>query len=676
MEQLKLLPYEHLSIPYAVPYAPLTLALDPPDEPVSMLNISEEPLTPSYCEETPLTCAVCQDTYSDPRILPCLHSFCKGCLSKLASISTAVKCPLCRNEHTLSPKGIDELLPNTQLARKVETSSTTKEKSKCDQCEETNVVSFCTNCESFLCEFCDKAHKKMGIFKSHVLVLPKLAKKNPKVEDFICPKHTSESLTVYCIDCKSVICRDCAIYDHNGHNFKPAVDASDEIRKSLVSDSKQLKTNLETFCSHAEMVAKVEKHVTIYPDTMKSFITSQFEEFHKLLDKRKEALLGEVDSQYNGFSKILWVEKDTVETGICKLEAGIKFAQQLAKSDDKLEVAVLGSKALASNQVAKTLSWDPKAIESLGPLAYAAKERHFDKDYIEEIGKIKNVEIVIKDGSYVGHRNSHDFQRNRKYCVEIAVKADHHFKVLFPQISLLCSCKRGSDAVSCTTECKQDKWEVTFQTKYEGTYTMQAVLRINGEDCCRRSKSITISYVDVSTISVISNSAPDFTPICRENESPSQNKLEMEPGDIQVDFQSSDEAHSSWTHSPSSVGIQSLSSVTTAQYSGSVTTAPYSGLVTTDVTNSPLQYWTTNSPSSMGMQSLTQPATVGYGTTSASMLIYDDYQHVPERNRVNISTFSRPSSSKKPTSFPMISSNRGNVLLNENKGRAKKKQYQ
>ena len=471
-----------------------------PDDVIAYDMLSKAPLTSSYCEEseeTTLTCSICQDTYSDPRILPCLHSFCKGCLSKLASISTSIKCPLCRNEHTLSLKGVDELLPNTQLARKVEKLSTTTEKSKCDQCEETNVVSFCSNCESFLCEFCDKAHRKMGIFKSHVLVLPKLAKKNPKVEGFICPKHISEALTVYCIDCKSVICRDCAIYNHNGHKFKPAVDASDEIKKSLVLDSKQLKTNLETFRSHAEEVAKVEKHVTVYPDTMKSFIISQFEEFHKLLDKRKEALLGEVDSQYNGFSKILWVEKDIVETGICKLEAGIKFAQQLAKSDDKLEVAVLGSKALASNQVAKALSWNPKTIKSLGPLAYAAKQKHFDKDYIEEIGKIKNVEIAIEDRSYIGYHKS-AFRRNGKYCVEIKVKFDHHFKIIFPQMSLLCSCKRGIDVVSCTTRYKQDKWEVKFQTKYEGTYTIEAVLKINGEDCHKKTKSIELYSIEMS----------------------------------------------------------------------------------------------------------------------------------------------------------------------------------
>ena len=205
-------------------------------------------------EETPLTCTICQDTYSDPRVLPCLHSFCKSCLSKLASISTSVKCPLCRNEHAFSAKGVDELLPNTQLARKVEKLSTTTEKSKCDQCEgdTTDVVSFCSNCEGYLCESCDGAHKKMLAFKSHVLMLPKLAKKNPKVEGFICPKHIPEALTVYCIDCKSVICRDCAIYNHNGHKFKPAVDVSDRIKKILLSDSKQLETKLEAFRSHAE----------------------------------------------------------------------------------------------------------------------------------------------------------------------------------------------------------------------------------------------------------------------------------------------------------------------------------------------------------------------------------------------------------------------------------------
>ena len=64
-----------------------------------------------------LTCTICQSTYTDPHILSCLHSFCKSCLSKHISVtkvrgsygSNTIKCPLCRSEHSLSAKGVDDL---------------------------------------------------------------------------------------------------------------------------------------------------------------------------------------------------------------------------------------------------------------------------------------------------------------------------------------------------------------------------------------------------------------------------------------------------------------------------------------------------------------------------------------------------------------------------------------
>ena len=441
-----------------------------------------------------LTCAVCQSTYSDPRLLSCLHSFCKQCLSKLVGTSEvyggkgsnlcSIKCPLCRNEHILYAKtGVDDLMPHTQLTSRLECLESPAPLPSCGECEEANVVSFCDNCQNYLCELCDQAHKRMASFKSHLLVPPDQAEMQPKAKAFQCPKHPSESLTVYCIKCKSVICRDCGLYDHNGHKFKPAVDVSDEIRKSFMSDSKQLEAKLKTFSSHAEEIGKVEKHVTVYPDEIKSFITSQFEEFHKLLDKRKEVLLQQVDTQYNGFSKTLWAEKDIVETGICKLEAGIRFAQQLAKSDDKLEVAVLGSKALASNQVTKALSWDPRTIENLGPLAYDAD---FDKHCIEKIGIIGNIEVVISDGEYYQYFGG----ENGTYCSEIEVKFGCHPKLSFPKMSFQCICRSGDEVVPCTArpEPKQNKWEVIFHPKYSGNYTIEVILKICGKDCHRKCK--------------------------------------------------------------------------------------------------------------------------------------------------------------------------------------------
>ena len=75
-----------------------------------------------YIEKT-LTCAICQSTYYDPRILPCLHSFCKACLLNLIGTREVcghkLKCPLCRSEHILTANGVDDLTPHTQLASEV-----------------------------------------------------------------------------------------------------------------------------------------------------------------------------------------------------------------------------------------------------------------------------------------------------------------------------------------------------------------------------------------------------------------------------------------------------------------------------------------------------------------------------------------------------------------------------
>ena len=52
-----------------------------------------------------LTCALCGEMYSDPRILPCLHSFCRRCLEHTVNPrSTTLTCHLCRKRSYL--KGI------------------------------------------------------------------------------------------------------------------------------------------------------------------------------------------------------------------------------------------------------------------------------------------------------------------------------------------------------------------------------------------------------------------------------------------------------------------------------------------------------------------------------------------------------------------------------------------
>ena len=475
--------------------------------------------------KSPETCTICQSTYSDPRLLPCFHSFCRSCLERLStSTPRKIKCPLCRTEHSLELGGVAKLLPNTQAASK-----SSLPVSKCGQCQSQSVVSFCSECETFLCNLCHQAHGRMAIFQTHKVVAPTEANMKPKPKSFKCPKHPKESLDVYCIPCGSVICRDCALYSHNGHEFKPGEDASEEIKKRLISNRDLLKSRLETFRSHAKTVATTEKHVTIYPDKMKAFITSHFDSLKIQLDQRKAVLLKEVDTKYHGLSKTLYVEKDTVEMAICKLEAGIKFADRLLGSTEKLEISVLGTQLLSSMEDSKKLSWDPSAINSIGPLVYLATgnyDQSNDEALIQNMGSLMHVpaielQIINKgydhSGYHSGYHSSYysqpagkvsvTFQKNGTYCIDVYINYDQS-KAIFPQINISCTCdgpkliaRSTKKSIACTVSSittdrayygglNSKKWGFTFQTAEPGDYTVTVKLLVDKEEYCEKVETI------------------------------------------------------------------------------------------------------------------------------------------------------------------------------------------
>ncbi|KAM9801417.1 tripartite motif-containing protein 59 [Neosynchiropus ocellatus] len=75
--------------------------------------------------EENLTCPVCYSFYSDPRILPCMHNFCKNCLGGLLQalvnysiwrpLRMPINCPLCRSLVELPIGGVDALPRNLPL---------------------------------------------------------------------------------------------------------------------------------------------------------------------------------------------------------------------------------------------------------------------------------------------------------------------------------------------------------------------------------------------------------------------------------------------------------------------------------------------------------------------------------------------------------------------------------
>lgn len=112
--------------------------------------------------EDHLTCPVCLVAYTDPRVLQCMHTFCRKCLEKLTKRGTQgiVECPTCRKKTEFT--AIEELqrafyLESLfEIKRDLEASHGSGTSEKHVKCLTHNVAveSYCKTCKQFLCNLC------------------------------------------------------------------------------------------------------------------------------------------------------------------------------------------------------------------------------------------------------------------------------------------------------------------------------------------------------------------------------------------------------------------------------------------------------------------------------------------------------------------------------------------
>ncbi|XP_072305738.1 E3 ubiquitin-protein ligase TRIM33 isoform X2 [Eucyclogobius newberryi] len=188
------------------------------------------------------TCAVCkqslQNRECEPKLLPCLHSFCLKCIPQPdrqvsvqvpgphghtdTHIVNVMRCSVCYQDY----KQLD-IIDNYFVKDTSDATSSSDEKSSqvCTSCEDNaGTIGFCVECGEWLCKTCVEAHQRVKITKDHTI----RTKEDANTESVgtsgqkpvFCPIHKQEPLKLFCETCDTLTCRDCQLLEHKEHRYQ------------------------------------------------------------------------------------------------------------------------------------------------------------------------------------------------------------------------------------------------------------------------------------------------------------------------------------------------------------------------------------------------------------------------------------------------------------------------
>ena len=269
-----------------------------------------------------VSCSVCMCKYTDPKQLPCLHSFCLHCLNGIQRTSgrrDKIACPECRQEFNVPDNGNLSALPTNFRINSLLDVLAIKECNttgvKCGNCDErTKQSHYCFQCCAFWCEECIGLHNRIKANKDHYA----LALEDFQDQDFenilkrpeCCPilGHEKKEIEFFCNICKVAICNACALTNHDGHGKilleqaanerKLRVKSAIESRRKRAQTKRSKITKLDKSVGEVqEQAARVKRNVQEFADSIIAAIEAKKLEIFDDVERRTKASLQEIGKQ-------------------------------------------------------------------------------------------------------------------------------------------------------------------------------------------------------------------------------------------------------------------------------------------------------------------------------------------------------------------------------------------
>ena len=448
-----------------------------------------------------VSCSVCMTKFTDPKQLPCLHSFCLHCLEGIQRTSARqdeIACPECRRVFKIPGGGnLNEFPTNFRLNSLLDVLAIKECKTarvKCGNCDKRSEHCFyCFQCCSFWCDDCISLHNGIRANKEHHA----LALKDFQDEDFenilkrptFCQQkhHEKEELKFFCMDCKVAICNSCVATIHDGHAKMILKEVADErklqMRSAIESKKQNVQRKMNKIAELDEQRAKIQAQAARVKTNAQMFA----DKINAMVEANKRDIFQAVVNQAKESVENLEKQKQEIQAQIKVEETGIEKTETLLKRSTIAEIVQCDSDLLSSISPETDSDKEDQVnhdLESLRQFVFVENKTFEEKLNTEGFGSFKtffsksnaqqssakglgisDVTVGLEAQIVVTTRNAQGEQcyENRD-CVTVEITN-----------------RQGHDCA--TKEQVQDNKDGTYKISYfaKETGTCQASVKVNGE---------------------------------------------------------------------------------------------------------------------------------------------------------------------------------------------------
>ena len=302
-----------------------------------------------------VTCSICLDTYTKPKTIACLHTFCYECLKKHALTSQKqgfYRCPECQAQIGI-PEGnrFDNLpssfLHNSLLSLLAVQRNAEGNEISCSTCQKKSAeINYCFDCEKFMCPDCVKAHEvfRDTVFEGHKVTPVKQFQPADyeallKRQSFCSEKYHEKEITkFFCVDCQSCVCLVCTNTDHKSHHVVPLGKAADDEKANILARAALVKEKTEVCRGVIREFEKTELELEGSITTAKRQVSQTAEQMiGKIRELEREAITALDKSRVSRIEK-LNAGKQSVVSLEKQLNQAVEFSNNLVERSSSSDI--------------------------------------------------------------------------------------------------------------------------------------------------------------------------------------------------------------------------------------------------------------------------------------------------------------------------------------------------